>query len=300
MEKLGYRIVTFLLLFIGSISKSLSILQRGKFGEFIGDLLRILSKKRQNITFDNISKAYPEMDSQWINNVLVSSYRNLGITLVELLAFESISDSELMKYMKFENIELVNEILSRNKGLILLSGHIGNWEMVAFSIGWFSGNEVNAIVKPQKNIFSDRILNKYRSLRGNKIILSNNSARGVVQALLQKKIVGILADQSATIDKDVFVEFFGRNAATYEAPAALALKLNVPIIMGYPVRQEDYSYKINLYEIDFSDLQNDKNGIIELTKRHVKELENAIRENPGQWSWQHRRWKHSLDISNEN
>jgi KDO2-lipid IV(A) lauroyltransferase len=157
----------------------------------------------------------------------------------------------------------------------------------------FTKIPVLIIVKPQSNTYADLHLNKIRTRDGNSVISMYNAATGIIRTLKQGGIVAMLADQSATQDKDIYVDFFGRPAATYEAPASLALRYGSPILMAFAERQPDHTYKTRLIEVESSDLQNNKDGIAELTKRHVKLLEDAIRKNPGSWAWQHRRWKHS-------
>jgi KDO2-lipid IV(A) lauroyltransferase len=120
-----------------------------------------------------------------------------------------------------------------------------------------------------------------------------NAARTIVSELRKGNMIALLADQSATKDKDLFVDFFGRPAATYESPAAMALRLNAPIVMGFAVRQKDGTYTVRLREIPFDDIKDREDAVSILTERHVKELENQIRLVPGLWAWQHKRWKHT-------
>ena len=281
------------MIFLGVISRSLSRKGRGRFGEIIGDILRLASSGRKNITLENIAKSFPEKDRTWHISVMKDSYRNLGITLAELLALPSFEENDIREMIKYENAELINEIYSRGKGLMLLSGHYGNWELLAYSAGLYSQIPITIIVKPQKNKYADELLNKYRTQAGNEVISMYHSARKVFKILRNGGALALLADQSASKEDDIFIEFFGRKASTFQSPAFLALKLDVPIIMGFAVRQPDYTYRVRLQEIRHDDLDPDEEGIKELSRRHVKMLENAIREHPGLWAWQHRRWKHT-------
>lgn len=292
-ERIIYNLTTFLLLTLGIISKLLNIRSRGLLGIIIGDILRTIGPSRRKITYENISNAFPEKSKKWVKKILKESYRNLGITLVELLALEKIHKDGVEKYIKYDNIELIDELYSKGNGLILLSGHFGNWELLAFSAGILSKADITIIVKPQKNYIADRYLNKLRILGGNSIVSMYNSARTIIKILKEGKAIALLADQSATEDKDIYVDFFGKPAATYETPAALALKFKAPIIIGFAFRQKDFSYRVRLEELKFDDLNDDTNGRIELTRRHVAKLEEAIKVNPGLWTWQHRRWKHT-------
>ncbi len=292
-QKISDYAVTYLLLFVGFISKVMpTIKMRAKLGKMIGFILRSADYKRKIITFNNIAESMPEKSTSEINQIVKESYNNLGTTLVELLAFPSFSDADFRKYIEFENFELVNEVYNRGKGMILLSGHYGNWELLAFCVSKFSSIPMTVIVKPQKNKIADKYVNEYRSLGGNKMISMYNATRSLLSVIRSKECMGLLADQSANESTDIFVDFFGRPALTFTAPAALALRFDVPIIIGFAVRQSDCTYKVMVQEIKFDDLKNDENGVKELTQRHVKILENAIREHPHLWSWQHRRWKH--------
>lgn len=293
MKVINYLIFIFLKI-AGFISSKKNINTRNKFGCRIGDLLRLLSKKRQKIAIDNLKHAFPEKSDRWINDVMINSYRNLGVTLSELVAFKYFNENTFKKYIQYENIELINDLYAKGNGLILLSGHFGNWEMLAYTAGLFSNADVTVIVKHQKNQYADKVLNKYRTLGGNKIISMNNAARTIISNIRKGKAIALLADQNASKDKDIFVDFFGRPVITYEAPAAIALKFNVPVVMGFAVRKPDNTYYVKLIQLKTDDLDNSKESIKTLTQRHVKILEDAIRENPELWVWQHKRWKHKL------
>jgi len=293
MKNTSDKLLTRLLLLIGWASSKMSMRNRTSFGRLLGNALRIISPRREQITIDNIRASFPNKSKQWAIKTAEASYKNLGITLAELLALKYLSDDEIKDYVNYDNAHLIKDMYNRGKGLILLSGHFGNWEFLAYSAGLFSKLPITVIVKPQKNKFADVILNQYRIKGGNKVISMYNAAREIVKTLGKGGIVALLADQSATKDKDIFVEFFGRPAATFESPAALALKYKVPIIIGFAVRNDDGRYNVKLSEINYDDLEYNKDGIAELTIRHVKILEDAIRKRPDLWAWQHRKWKHS-------
>lgn len=276
---------------IGRVSRILNIRQRGKFGELIGYFLS-LPKKRYLITYNNIRMAFPEFTELEINKIIKKSYENLGIVAAELLAFPKLKIDDIRKYIRYSNEELFAKVHSKGRGMLLLSGHFGNWELLALSAGAFTNIPVTIVVKPQKNKLINEKLNTYRTMLGNQIIPMSKAARVLINAIKKNEAVALLADQSADISRDVFVDFFGHSAVTYEAPAMLALRYKVPIIMGFAVRNEDYTYTVDLIELSYDDLNDDKDGIAELTKRHVKILEDKIRQFPHLWAWQHNRWKH--------
>lgn len=261
-------------------------------GRFVGRMMILISHKRKRITYDNLRNAFPKKSHEELMQILNQSYHNLGITLMELLTLKTMTEEDLRRVIKYKNIELIEECVSRGKGVILLSGHYGNWEFLAYSAGLYSCVPTTVIIKRQKNKFADKILNEYRTRGGNRIIPMRKAAIKIVKTLKKGEAVALLVDQAATKDSDLFVEFFGRPAATYDAPAILSLKFGTPIIIGFADRQLDGTYEVELREIKSSDLQPTPEGIEELTKRHVKALEEHIRQMPGLWAWQHKRWKH--------
>ena len=265
-------------------------------GRIFGMLLYFLSKQRRDITLTNLKNAYPTKRSKKITDICKFSYQNLGISIFELIKFRTQSISEIKNIIKFTNPELITEVYNRGKGLIMMTGHFGNWEMLALATGIETSSTlqhgINVVAKNQKNAFFDNYIIDNREKFGNKVINAGNAAKEMIKLIKNKEIVALIVDQSADPNKDVFVDFFGNPAATYEAPAVLALKFNLPILVSYAIRQKDNTYIATFEELKHDDLLFDKEGIKELTLRHVKHLENQIRLHPDMWSWQHRRWKH--------
>jgi len=293
MKKLVDFVVYIALLILGFTTRSLGHKLRVKTGKLISRILVMIFPSRIEIARNNLRFAFPDKDAKWINNVAVESFENLGITLVEILAMRYMSKEKVKSLVKFENLDLFQRLHSKKKGVILLSAHFGNWELGALSGALNMGVNYLIIVEHQANDYIDREMNKIRTRFGSKVVSRYKAAREIVKALDKGEILALIADQSATKDKDVFVDFFGRPAATYESPAILAKKFDLPVIMGLSVRQNDGTYVNTLEEIPHDDLENDKEGIHELTARHTKVLEKYIRMHPGHWSWMHKRWKHT-------
>lgn len=292
MERIINKILYLLFIFIGAISFRLNKRNRIKFGRFLGKVMMVLSPKRVRIAQENLKMAFPEKDNKWIESTLRKSFDNLGIVLVEVSILGKLQKEDIFDYISYDNIDIYRDAMKLNKGLLLVSAHFGNWEFTGISIGLYLDKEVLIPVKTQKNPYINDLINSFRTKWGNRVVPMDKSAFQFVKQIRYGGIIGLLADQSATKDKDIFVPFFGREAATYEAPAELALKFKIPIIVGLAVRKEDGSYIIKSQKIDIDDLEYNKDGVIELTKRHVKILESVIREYPELWLWQHRRWKH--------
>jgi KDO2-lipid IV(A) lauroyltransferase len=276
----------------GYISAVLPISVLQKAGALLGILLMRLSSKRVAITHDNIKNAFPDNDQKSHEKILKGSYTNLGIVLLEIAAMYFLSNEQIAKRMTFKNISLIQDILKRGKGIVIISGHLTNWEYLAFTAGMHATLSFLLVAKNQKNPFIDSAITALRRRGGNTTVGMDQAARPLIQALQQNHPIALLIDQAADPNKDVSIPFFGRDAVVFEAPAALALRFHTPLVFAVPVRDHDGLYSVTLTEIKTDDLTSSKEDILELTKRHTAILEQAIREHPEQWTWQHNRWKY--------
>lgn len=285
------RLATGSLMALGSVCRHLSWSGRRALGIRLGRLMRAISSRRAEITARNIAMAYPELPARQQRAILDESYENLGIVLAELLAIPSVQQDDLASRVEIHGLEPIRERQRHGLPTILLTGHYGNWEYGAIAAGIHIGAPINIVYHPQSNAIADRILNGYRSRFGNVLIPMGNAARTMVRLLTGGGTIGIIVDQHGVAEKDPWITFMGRPTPTYEAPAALALRFNAPIFFSCCDRREDGRYVVEFSEVPMSDLVNSRQGVIELTKRHVRMLEEAIRRRPGQWAWQHRRWR---------
>jgi KDO2-lipid IV(A) lauroyltransferase len=176
----------------------------------------------------------------------------------------------------------------------MLSGHFGNWELIAAGVGYLGKVSMTVIVQTQSNKLVDRVINRHRCLLGNKVVTMDKSVREILGALQRGEVVAIAPDQSGPME-GVFVDFFGRSVATHQGPAAFALRTGAPVQMGFIVRNIDGSYEVTLEQVSTAGLTNDGESIIELTRRHTALLEQYIRAYPDHWLWMHRRWKHTWE-----
>lgn len=261
-------------------------------GKNLGDFFRILSKKRFRAALDNLLRAYPEKDANFIYSVAVESYRNLGITMTEFAALPYLSREQTEKQVQFDDNGLIADVLAEGKGAVFLSGHFGNWELMVYALGLLYDTSVQIIVKSQSNAYADRLMKANRELGGNKCIPMKNAARAIVAGIRKGGAVAMLVDQAVFRQKDaLYPVFFGRPASTYPTPAYLALKFNIPLIAGFSVRQPDGSYKIEVSRVKTDDAEIERGGVELVTQRHVSLLEEYVRKYPEQWTWMHKRWK---------
>jgi KDO2-lipid IV(A) lauroyltransferase len=241
---------------------------------------------------DNLKHAYPDLSSKEIKDIAYGSYKNFAITLVEILYLPRITIEQIKKAFDFTNFDLIKKKEQEKNGVILLTAHFGNWEYGAISVGVNLSKKISVIVKSQRNRYVNDWMNKARTRWNNEVVPLGVSIRNVYSVLLNKGIIGIVADQRGP-EESIKLEFFGRKTSVYTGPAILSLKMNSPLIYGVSVRQPDYSYKMEFIEISRQNLPDEYDGKIRvISERMLKQLEESIREHPEQWLWMHKRWKH--------
>ena len=223
---------------IHRIARRLSFRGAERVGALLGTAVYSITNFRKRVTLDNLVKAFPEKTPSEIHAIARGAYRNYGIALLEFLWASDKPPEVLKPLVRFVNPEVMHRALQRKKGVLLLSGHYGAWEFLIPIPSLEFGVQAAALVQHQRNAKIDAVIDAIRRRFGNSTIPMGVSSRRVLTALAENKIIPLLADQSGPKEA-VFVEFFGRPAATHRGVAAFSLKTGAPIVMGFFVRQPD-------------------------------------------------------------
>ncbi|MBI4809902.1 MAG: hypothetical protein HY800_00315, partial [Ignavibacteriales bacterium] len=225
-----------------------------RFASMIGSAAFYIVPKRREVALENLRYAFPEKSEGERIAIAKGSFKNYATALVELVWFPNLSDKVLGKLVKTKYLNVILEKYSTGKGLILLSGHFGNWELIALGIAYLSKLPFTIIVQTQNNKLVDAVINKHRCLFGNKIVPMGMSVREIIRTLKEKGVVAIAPDQSGDREGGLYLEFFGRKVSTHQGPAVFALRTGAPLLMGFMIRQSDGTYEVDIEEIRFSDL----------------------------------------------
>jgi KDO2-lipid IV(A) lauroyltransferase len=245
---------------------------------------------RRRITEINLRLAFPDLDDRELERIARASYRSLITVSLEILTLRYLGRRGIERILSVENIELLETIPS--EGAILLSGHYGNWELLALGAAALSNVPFTVIVTEQKD---GGELERTRTALGNRLIPTGRGARESAALLKKGGVLALLADQAAAVD-DPRVNLMGIPTPFHVSAARLALRFRTRIIAGYAERQSDGRYRVMLEEIPHDDLPDTPEGARLLTERYARTLEAAIARHPEQWVWQHRRWKHQEGI----
>ncbi|HET6400806.1 MAG TPA: lysophospholipid acyltransferase family protein [Candidatus Kapabacteria bacterium] len=246
---------------------------------------------RSKVTLDNLARAFPELRSNKRRRMASNSYANLGTVFFEFLYLRFAGKDSIRNGLEITNLTDVLPVISNLRGAILLSGHLGNWEWLALGCALRIGSPLDVIIKNQRASKVEEFLVAMRTRFGNRMLDAGN-VRAIFRALRSGEVLAILGDQAASAE-DVRVPFFGVEVPAFEGVARLALATRAPILFLQPFARTRRGYRCRFTEVPFDDLADaSAPNVRELTARHTRVLEQAIREKPELWLWQHRRWKH--------
>jgi KDO2-lipid IV(A) lauroyltransferase len=264
-----------------------------RFARFLGRLMwRHYHRGRQR-ALENLRASYPDKDEQWYNTVGQKSCESVVMLAVDVLFTPRlVRKDNWRQYSRFKNAERAKWLSQENKGLIFVGAHYGNFEIIGYMLGLFGFN-VYSIARPLDNPFISRYLYGVRERAGQKIIDKKGAAELFDKVASTGATMCFVADQDAG-DKGIFVDFFGRKASTYKSIGLLALTNNIPIVIGCGRRIDNrFFFEIGVQRIIFPDEWADKDDPLRwVTAEYTKALEDSIREDPTQYWWLHRRWKH--------
>lgn len=245
---------------------------------------------RRNVALTNLGIAYPESDLSWRREVVKKLYCNLSLSVMEFLILTKNPKAVSKWVTKVEGEEHLENLSKSGRGAVLLTAHMGNWELLA---AWLAckGYPLVAGVRDPNDVHVSKLLACYRKALGVETIPKKSLLLKGAKLLKQGKFIGILADQDGGTD-GIMVSFMGKVASTVGGPAALSLLTKAPVVPIVSYRIAPYEHEIlvlppiePLYELPREE------AIGEMTIKFNDILEGFIRRSPEQWLWLHRRWR---------
>lgn len=265
---------------------------------------------RRAVVEDQLRRAFPERDDAWIRSTARAAYEHLGREGMMLLRLSRLGREDVLAATEVHGLEALEAAVAAGKGAVLVTGHFGNWEIGGASVA-ARGVPLDVVAQRQANPHFDRLINRARERLGMTVILRGGATKGALRSLRAGRAVALVADQDAR-RSGVFVPFFGRPASTHRGPAVLALRSGAPVFMGTAVRRPDGGYRVTIRPVPVPGLEPGSESGLEpgaegrgggvgrgeaderadrLTAELAAALESAVREEPGQYLWHHRRWK---------
>jgi KDO2-lipid IV(A) lauroyltransferase len=259
----------------------------------LGSIMYAVDRKHRERALGNLRRSFPDMPEARRELVARRSMQQLFMLFIEVLfTTRLIRIDTWADYCELNNFQEVLELLlKRKQGLIMLTGHYGNWEILGYVLATL-GFQTTSIARPLDNVYVNEWLMGIREKKGQKIISKKGATDEVTQVLDSFGTVGFIADQNAG-PKGIFVDFFGRKASTYKSIGLLAMQYKVPVVIGCARRLNDqFKFRLEAQDIIYpEDWANEPDPLRYITQRYTKGIEDFIAKDPGQYLWVHRRWK---------
>lgn len=290
-HKVRRRYLYYLLRTVAFISLLFPIKVNKFLGRRAGECAFFLATAQRKRTLANLRLAFGgEKPESQIRGLARELFRNLGENFFESLCIPKLSARNIDKHVKIKGLDIVERALSQKRGFIVLSAHLGNWELLAGYFG-LKGYPVNVLARRLRYEKYDKFINALRHRMGVNVIMRDESAKTILKLLKEGQSIAILADQDIASLEGVFVDFFGHPAYTPTAPVILSLATGAPIIPMFIVRERGRN-RIYVEEPLELDITGNKEIDIKVnTQKWSDTIESYIRRYPSQWVWMHQRWK---------
>lgn len=262
-------------------------------GRLLGRIAGAVDASARRRAVDHL-RASLGMDDGSVNRLARRVFENAGMVAVEIALLPRIR-RRFREYVELpeEDLRLLREAYDQQKGVVFVTGHVGNWELLAQRVT-YEGFEAATVARDAPNPYVGRWLVARRA-EGNLETINRGepaAARKILRTLKRGALLGLLIDQDTRV-QSVHVPFFGRPAATPVAAAELALRRRTPVVAGFIQRRPTGGHRIRLERIPLDDLEGAAKiaAVQEATARFTRAIEAAIRESPAEWVWFHPRWK---------
>lgn len=260
-------------------------------GEQLGRTVPILMPKRKRTALDNMRHAYPESTEEELQALCEKMFRHLGISAAEMIRLDKMKgQKDLERYFTIEGMENLERAKAMDRGVLVASAHLGFWEVGAFFMPMV-GLPLDGVAKKAKNPYVDNYFRRMREHAGCKVIEAKHGARKIVNSLSEKRAVGALIDHHMTPKASVQVPFFNRLAWTTPIITQIAMKRQIPVLPIFFFRTKDLNYRVEIGEAILFDNDVTEENIKSNTALLTEKIEEAVRKEPSQWFWVHRRWR---------
>lgn len=253
-----------------------------KVAVFCSDLHYIFADKDRRTVKENLKVIFPEKSEREIRKIRIRMFRNFAKYLVDFFRFEKLDKEYIKKNIRIENIHYFDEALSHGKGVIILSAHLGNWELGGVVVALL-GYPFWAVALPHKDKRVDNFFNFQRERKGMKVIPLGRAVRTSLNLLKENKVLGLAGDRDFTAN-GIVLDFFGKAALLPEGAAAFSLKTGASIVPGFMLRNKDDSFTLSIEKpLEFTPTGNKDRDLRELILTYKVIFEDYIRRFPDQW-----------------
>lgn len=259
----------------------------------LSDLMYIivyyLAGYRTNVVYRNLKNAFPDKTEDEIEQISKAFYKRFCDFGLETVKTITISRKALKKHIRFDDISLFRKYKEQNQSVIILMGHFGNFELAGARFSVEPIHKLYVIYHPLKNKQFDRLIHRTRTRLGTRLYKMSDTLRGMVRDRDLLTATAFIADQTPYPKTAYWMDFMGQDAPVFSGAEDLARKFNYPVIYVSVKRVKRGLYTIGAELISEKPREEKEHDI---TIRFTRRLEQDIREQPHNWWWTHKRWKH--------
>lgn len=257
-------------------------------GGMIGRAAYYVLPRDRKRAIEHISSVFKDKGVKWIRHTVMKNFEHLGKAMLEVML---ITPQTLSRVVRIEGLDSLRAAVEIGRGVVFVTGHIGNWELMGAAVAsMFPLSVVAAPIEPEQ---MNNMIVGLRAQMGVRTILRGRSgaSRELIRIFRENRVLGILIDQDTDVE-GAFVEFMGRPAWTPVAAAQMALKFNAAVVFGFIHRERDGRHTIFIEgPLKLIRSGQEEEDIVSNTALFTRKIEEAIRMDPEQWVWMHRRWR---------
>jgi len=289
--RLRHRAELALFLAVRGLVQALPLSAARGFGAALGALIGALGIRRQTVA-RNLSLVFPALSEQQRRRIAQRCYRHFGAMTCDTIALSRLDAVGLCKRLTLVGWERLAEAESHGRGLLVLSAHLGNWEVAARPVGLYRG-PFHVVVRPFNNPLVYRYMERERERFGERQIAKRGAAKQLFRVLREGGKAGVVMDQRVRPGQGIVLPFLGHPALVTPLPASVALRTGAPAvtIVAWPEPGGRYRVEIGEPIVPAADGNHGDEAVAALTSRYLAALEADIRRRPEQWLWMHRRWR---------
>lgn len=282
--------------FLGMFARLFQVMSHDQamaLGRILGDMIRILDKRKTLLARENLEQAFPELRGAGSpDRLLREIYRHFGQVGAEFLRFPVMNEEWLREHVRVSGLDHVFSLLKEGRGILAFSAHFGNWELAIKRLSLEIPEQIHVVIRRIKDPNVHAFIRDYRERFGGAVsILQDRGAGPMIRILKKNGIVVTVLDQNAGVDEGVFTPYFGRPAATYTSVARLSYKLGIPLLPVFDARVSRTDHHVQLGPpMMLPDLPEEE-AVQQLTNQCTAKIESMVRQYPEQWIWMHNRWK---------
>jgi KDO2-lipid IV(A) lauroyltransferase len=261
-------------------------------GSVVGRAAFLLLPRLRRTGRYNLELAFPEKPAAERERILRKLYRNLGWLLAEFCQMRRYTPENTRAFLRYEGLENYLAAREEGRGALILTGHLGAWELSSFYHS-LMGYPMSIVIRRLDNPLVDDLVNQIRCLHGNQVLHKDDFARGLLGSMRRGETVGILMDTNMTPPQGAFVDFFGHPACTGSGLARVAMKTGAKVLPGFLLWDEATQQYVLRFgaALDLPVSDDAEVDALAHTALFTRVIEEYVRQYPDQWLWVHRRWK---------